>query len=89
MRRALCTVFVRIASAARWTSDVLPYLGPEIIAVMQAAWNFVPNDSRSGPRLTFRESDDRIIPLIRLIIQSEVLDSRTVGVLNFWVHWLP
>jgi hypothetical protein len=79
----------QVASAARWSSDVLPYLGPEIIAVMQAAWSFAPNDSRSGPRLTFRKTDDRIIPLMVLSSSPRCSNSRAVGVLNLWVHWRP
>jgi hypothetical protein len=79
----------RVASAARWSSDVLLYLGPEIIAVMQAAWSFAPNDSRSGPLLTFRKSDDRSIPLMVLSSSLTSSDSRPVGVFNVWVHWRP
>jgi hypothetical protein len=68
---------------------VLPYLGPEIIAVMQAACSFVPNDSRSGPRLTLRKSDDRIIPSMVMLSSLRHSNSRTLGVLNVWVHWRP
>ena len=69
-------------SAAPWSSDVLPYFGPEIIAVMQAAWNFASNDSQTGPSLTFRKSDDRIISSMVLSSTLRYSDSRTVGVLN-------
>jgi hypothetical protein len=71
-----------VASAAPWSSDVLPYLGPEIIAVMQAAWNFASSDLQSGPGLTFRKSDDRIISSMVLSSNLRYSDSRTVGVLN-------
>ena len=79
----------RVASAARWSSDVLPYLGPEIIAVMQAACSFAPQDSRSGPSLTLRKSDDRIIPSMVMLSSLRHSNSRTLGVLNVWVHWRP
>jgi len=68
---------------------VLPYLGPEIIAVIKAASSFAPNVSRSGPRLTFRKSDDRIIPSMVLSSALKCSNSKTVGVLNVWVHWRP
>jgi hypothetical protein len=68
---------------------VLPYLGPDIIAVVQAACSFAPSDSRSGPRLTFRKSDDRTIPSIVLSSTLRYSDSRTVSVLNVWVLWCP
>jgi len=79
----------RVASAARWSSDVLPYLGPEIIAVIQAACSFAPNDSRSNPRLTFRKSDDRITPSKVLSSSLRYSNSRILGVLNVWVHLRP
>jgi hypothetical protein len=78
-----------VASAAPWSSDVLPYLGPQIIAVMQAAWSFAANDSQTGSRLTFRKSDDRIIPSMVLSSTLRCSNSRTVGVLNVRVHWRP
>jgi hypothetical protein len=71
-----------VASAAPWSSDVLPYLGPEIIAVMQAAWNFASNDAQTGPSLTFRKSDDRIISSMVLSSTLRYFDSRTGGLLN-------
>jgi hypothetical protein len=44
---------------------VLPYLGPEIIAVMQAAGNALPDNSPSGPGLpTPSKIDGRSTPLI-------------------------
>jgi hypothetical protein len=84
MRRATCIVFVRgsVASAAPWSSDVLPYLGPEIIAVLQAAWSFASNDSQTGPSLTLRKSDDRIISSMVLSSTLRYFDSRTGGLLN-------
>ena len=71
-----------VASAGPWSPDVLPYFGPQIIAVMQAAWSFASNDSQTGPSLTFRKSDDRIIPLMVLSSSPRCSNSRTVGVLN-------
>jgi len=68
---------------------VLPHLGPEIMAVVQAACSSAPNDSRSGPRLTFRKCDERIIPAMVLSSTLRYSNSRTVGVLNLWVHWRP
>ena len=68
---------------------MLPYLGKDIIAVVQAACSIAPNDSRSDPRLTFRKSGDRIIPPIVLSSILRYCDSRTVGVLSVWVHWRP
>jgi hypothetical protein len=68
---------------------VLPHLGPEIIAVMQAACSRARNDSRSGPRLPFRKSDDRIIPSMVLSSSLRYSNSRTLGVLNVWVQWRP
>jgi hypothetical protein len=41
---------------------VLPYLGPEIVAVIQAAPSFAPSDSRTGARLPFRKNDHTVIP---------------------------
>jgi hypothetical protein len=79
----------RVTSAAHWGSDVLPYLGPEIIAVIQAALSSAPNDSRIGLRLPFPESDDRILPSMALSSDLRYSDSRTLGVLNVWVHWRP
>ena len=81
----------RVASAARWRPDVLPYLGPEIIAVIQAAPSFAPNDSRTGARLLFRKSDDTVIPPVVFFSSLRCSDSGTVGVLNVLVHieWLP
>ena len=76
----------RVASAARWRPDVLPYLGPEIIAVIQAAPSFAPNDSRTGARLLFRNSDDTVIPLVVFSSSRRCSDSGTVGVLNVLVH---
>ena len=71
-----------VASAAPWSSDVLPYLGPEIIAVMQAAWSSASNDSQTGPSLTSRKSDDRIISSMVLSSTLRYSDSRTADVLN-------
>ena len=68
---------------------MLPYLGPEIIAVIQAACSFAPNDSRSNPRLTFRKSDDRITPSKVLSSSLRYSNSRILGVLNVWVHLRP
>ena len=39
----------RVASAACWSSHVLPYLGPEIIVVMQAAHSSAPNRFAKWP----------------------------------------
>ena len=69
---------------------VLPYLGPEIIAVMQAACNASPNDSRSGPGLPFPSKiDGRIIPFMVLSRNLSCSDSRIVGGLNIWLRWRP
>ena len=68
---------------------MLPHLGPEIIAVMQAALNSAPNDSRSRPCLPFRKTDDRISPSMVLSFNPTYSNSRTVSVLNVWVHWRP
>jgi hypothetical protein len=62
-----------VASAARWSSDVLPYLGPEIIAVMQAALNSAPNDSRSGPSPAVPQNRRPNQSVDGLVVQSEVL----------------
>ena len=76
----------RIATAARGRSDLLPYLGPEIIAVMQAAPNFAPNDSRTGARLPSGQRVDTVIPPAVFSSSLRCSDSKTVGVLNVWVH---
>jgi hypothetical protein len=68
---------------------VLPYLGPEIIAVVQAACRFAPNDSRSGPRRTFPKGDDRIIRSMVLSSTLRYSNSRTLGLLIVWVQWPP
>ena len=79
----------RVASAARWSFIVLPYLGPEVIAVMQEARSFAPNDSRSGSGLAFRKSDDRIIPSMALSSTVRYSNSGPVCVLNVWVIGAP
>ena len=71
-----------VASAARWSSDVLPYLGPEIIAVMQAAWSSASNGSQTGPSLTSRKSDHRIISSMVLSSTLRYSNSQAAGVLN-------
>ena len=69
---------------------VLPYLGPEIIAVMEAACNALPNDSRSGPGLPSPSRiDGRSIPLMVSSRNLTCSDSMTVGVLNVCVRWRP
>jgi hypothetical protein len=69
---------------------VLPYLGPEIIAVMQAAGNALPDNSRSGPGLpTPSKIDGRSIPLMVLSRNLRCSDSRIVGGLNICVRWHP
>src|ERR1700730_16562540 len=78
-----------VASAARLSYASLPYMGPEIIPVMQSSWNFASNDSQTGPSLTFRKSDDRIISSMVLSSTLRYSDSRTVGVLNVLVHRRP
>jgi hypothetical protein len=68
---------------------MLPYVGPEIIAVMQAVCSFAPNDSRSATHLTFRKSDDRFIPSMALSSNLSYSNWSTAGVLDVWVHWRP
>jgi len=68
---------------------VLPYLGPEIIAVIKTESSIVPSDSRSGPGPAFRKGDDKIPPSMALASMLSDSNSRTVGVLNVWVHWPP
>jgi len=66
---------------------VVPYLGPEIIAVMQAACNALPNDSRCGPGLPSPSKiDGRSFPLLVLSRNLSCSDSRIVGGLNIWVR---
>jgi len=66
---------------------VLPYLGPEIIAVMQAECSASLNDSRSGSGLPSpSKMDGRSIPLLVLSRNLSCSDSRIVGVLNVWVR---
>jgi hypothetical protein len=77
------------ASASRWSSIVLLYLGPEIIAVIKAGSSIVPSDSRSGPGPAFRRGDDKIPPSMVLSSMLSDSNSRTVGVLNVWLHWPP
>jgi hypothetical protein len=87
--RVYCPRALSGVSAVRWSSDVLPHLGPEIIAAMQVACSFAPNDSRSSPRLILGKSDERIIPAMVLSSTLRYSNSGTVGVLNLWVHWRP
>jgi hypothetical protein len=68
---------------------MLPYVGPEIIAVMQAVCSFASNDSRRATHLTFRKSDDRFIPSVALSSNLSYSNSSTAGVLDVWVHWRP
>ena len=69
---------------------MLPYLGPEIIAVMQAARNSSPNDSRSGTGLLFPDkSNAQFIPLMVLSHQLTCSNGNHVGVLNVRVCWRP
>jgi|HubBroStandDraft_6_1064221.scaffolds.fasta_scaffold393674_2 hypothetical protein len=76
----------RIASTAQGRSALLPYLGPEIIAVMQAAPNFAPNDSRTGARLPSGQRVDTVIPTVVFSSSLRCSDSKTVDVLSVWVH---
>jgi hypothetical protein len=69
---------------------VLPYLGPEIIAVIQTACSSSPNDSRSVPCLPYPgKSDDRIIPLMVSSFSLSCSKSKTEGVIKIWVCWRP
>ena len=69
---------------------MLPYLGPEIIAVMEVACNALPNDSRSGPGLLSPSRiEGRSIPLMVSSHNLTCSDSMTVGVLNVCVRWRP
>jgi hypothetical protein len=64
----------RAASATRWSSDVLPYLGPEIIAVMQAACSSSPNRFAKWPAPSVpwqKRGQNR--PVAGLVRQSELL----------------
>jgi hypothetical protein len=79
----------RVASAARGSSYVLPYLGPEILAVLQAVFSFSPNDSPTGPRPPFRKSDSRIITSMVLSSGLNCSPLRTLGVLNVWLIGTP
>ena len=63
------------------------YLGQEIIALMQTARSFAPNDSRSDSHPAFRKNDDRIIPLMVLSRTLTYSDSSTASVLDVWVDW--
>ena len=76
----------RVASAARRRPNVLPYLGPEIIAAIQAAPSFARNDSRTGARLLFGKGDHTVIPPVAFSSSLWCSDSGTVGILNVWVH---
>ena len=69
----------RIASAARRRSDLLPYLGPEIIAVIQAAPNFAPNDSRTGASPAVWAAPRHGHSPCGLLFQSEVLRFKNGG----------
>jgi hypothetical protein len=68
---------------------MLPYVGPEIIAVMQTVCSFAPNDSSSATRLTFRNRDDRLIPSMALSSNLSYSNSSTAGVLDVLVHSRP
>ena len=78
-----------VVFAARWSSMMLPYVGPEIIAVMQTVCSFAPNDSSSATRLTFRKRDDRLIPSMALSSNLSYSNSSTAGVLDVLVHSRP
>jgi hypothetical protein len=64
----------RVASAARRSSDVLPYLGPEIIAVMQAVSSSSPNRfaKRPPPSVPWQKPGQNR-PVAGLVVQSELL----------------
>ncbi len=69
---------------------MLPYLGSEIIDVMQAAYSIAPNDTRSGPRLPFTgKGEDTIILSMALSFSLKRCNSRTLGVRHFWINWHP
>jgi hypothetical protein len=68
---------------------VLPYLGPEMIAVVQAACNPAQNDWRSSPRFAFPASEDKSVPSMVWSFSLRCSDSSTVGVFSFWVRWRP
>lgn len=88
-----CSVYYRHAlnraSASRWSSIVLPYLGPEIITVIKAASSFAPSDSRSGSRPNFRKGDDRILPSMVISSTLRYSNSTTASVLDVWIRWHP
>jgi len=68
---------------------VLPYLGPEIIAVIKAESSFASNDSRSDSRPNFRKSDDRILPSMVFSSTMRNSNSSTASALDVWIRWHP
>jgi len=69
---------------------MLPYLGPEIIAVMQAGCSSSLNDSESGLRIPFPDNhEDKIIPSMVFSRSLRCSNSGTLGVLNVWIGWRP
>jgi len=52
---------------------MLPYVGPEIIAVLQAVCSFAPNDSRECHSPDFPKKRRQIHFVDGLVIQSELL----------------
>lgn len=77
----------RGAFASRWSSIVLPYLGPEIITVIKTESSLAPSDSWSDLRPTFPRSDGKITSSIVLSSTLSYSNSRTARVLNVWVNW--
>ncbi len=69
---------------------MLPYLGPEIIAVMQAGCSSSLNDSGNGLRIPFPDkNEDKIIPSMVFSRSLTCSNSKTLGVLNVWICWRP
>src|SRR5260370_653522 len=78
----------RVASAARWSFDVLPYLGPEIIAVMQAACSSSPNRFAKWPSPDFPQKRRQNHSGDGLVIQSEVHQFEDCGCPQLLGTWL-
>ena len=84
-----CSVHPASSGNHRRGSEVLPYLGPEIIAVIQAGFRSAPNDSRSDVGLPFgSKSGGEIILSITVSCVMEQSERRMSSLCSLWIDWL-
>lgn len=67
---------------------MFPYLGPEIIAVIQAGFRSAPSESRSDPHLPSGcKGRDDIILSITVSCAPEPSNRRMSSLRSLWIDW--